>query len=152
MNELALREDLVPMTAQECAQVIGLAAATDPRIPQPSPEMLTVWYGILKRVPYEAAEHALADWYGSERYRETRDSISPADIAGWWRDRRRHVEADRVTPPFDAERIRRGVDLVAAACAVAKGLDPDVADGEVSWRRQVLAEPCPWEPCHASAG
>lgn len=157
-NELVDVESWEPMTSQECAQVIGLAAAADNRIPQPSEEMLAVWYAILRRVPYEAAHHALAEWYGSERYRETRDSISPADIAGWWRDRRRHAEAHREVPEFDAERVHRGVDLAVAALArrkaISAGLDPDdaadVAEGEAAWRRRVQAERCEW--CRAESG
>jgi hypothetical protein len=157
VNELAV-ESWVPMDAQQCAQVIGLAAAADPRIPQPSEEMLRVWFAILQRVPYEAAHHALAEWYGSERYRETRDSISPADIAGWWRDRRRHAEQHRERPEFDAERVHRGVDLAFAELArkkaIGSGLDPDdaadLAEGETAWRRQVLAVRCEW--CRAAPG
>lgn len=148
------------MSAQECAQVIGLAAATDPRIPQPSHEMVRVWWAILRRVPYEAAQEALADWYGSERYRETRESISPADIAGWWRDRRRHAETQREAPPLDPELIRSGVDRVFAALAekraLAAGVDPetavDVADSEAQSRRLVRSVVCPWPPCRADVG
>lgn len=159
-SELVLREDLEPMTAQECAQVIGMAAATDPRIPQPSQEMLRVWYAILRRVPYEAAQHALADWYGSERHRVTRESIAPSDIAGWWRDQRRHVEQHREVPPVNLELIRSGVDRVFAALAekraIAAGLDRetavDVADSEAQSRRLMRSVRCPWPDCRADAG
>jgi hypothetical protein len=159
-TELAFIGAWEPMSAQECGQVIGLASAIDNRIPQPSAEMLTVWYAVLRRVPYEAAEHALTEWYASERYRETRDSISPADIAGWWRDRRRHAEVDRPAEPFDAERIHRGVDLAFAELArrkaIRSGVDPDtamdVADSEAQSRRLLRSVRCPWEPCQAGLG
>lgn len=151
-TEVVVMDTWEPMSAQECAQLIGIAAATDPRIPQPSPEMLRVWYAILARVPYEAGQLAVAEWYGSERYQETRESISPADIRGWWRDRRRHAEANRPRPQFDADRVHRGVDLVLAALAEAKGLDPDSAEGETAWRRLVLSVSCEWEACRAAAG
>jgi hypothetical protein len=156
-TELAALEAWEPMTAQECAQLIGVAAAADNRVPQPSPEMLKVWWAILRRVPAEAGLQAIADWYGSERYRESRESITPADIAGWWRDRRRHAEERREAPPVDVELIRSGVDRVFAALAARKalaaGLDAetavDVADSEAQSRRLMRSVPCPWEPCRA---
>ncbi|HEU5475676.1 MAG TPA: hypothetical protein VFV67_33975 [Actinophytocola sp.] len=152
MNEL---DRLEPMTAQQCAQVLGMAAATDQRMPQPDEVVLRMWWAMLQRVPFWAAQQAIVEWYRSERYRETRDSISPADIAGWWRDRRRHeqlAEARRPAGEFDPDRIHRGVDAVVAALASSKGLDPDAAEGEAGWRRAVLAEPCEWQPCGARPG
>jgi hypothetical protein len=61
-------------------------------------------------------------------------------------------------PPFNPDRIRRGVDLCNAALAKAKaireGVDPDdaadIAEGEAAVRRTVLAERCPH--CNAPEG
>lgn len=54
-------------------------------------------------------------------------------------------------PSFNAERIRRGVDLCNAALAKARaireGVDPDdaadIAEGEAAVRRAILANRCP---------
>ena len=157
MNDLEVQE---PMSAQECAQLLGMAAAVDPKVAGADPIVLRVWFAELRRVPFRVAQEAVLDWYRSERYRETRDSVSPADIVGWWRDRRRHAEESRELLPVVPERIRSGIDRVFAALAerkaLAAGLDPetavDVADSEAQSRRLMQSVRCPWEPCAAQPG
>lgn len=158
MNDL---ERFEPMTGQDVAQLIGMAAAVDSRMPQPDPHMLGMWLAAMSRVPLAAGRQAVLDWYRSERFRETRESITPADIAGWWRDRRRHMDAEearRAQAPLDPELIRTGIDRVFAALAerraISAGLDPetaiDVADSEAQSRRLMRSVPCPWPPCRAA--
>lgn len=133
------------MIAQEVARLLGIASACDPRIPQGDADVLRVWTGLLSDVEFEVGARAVA-----EHYRATSDTITPSVLVAAQRGevrRRRNEEAmaelRRRPPAFDPTAVRRGVDAVVAALAARKGLELDAAEGEASWRRQVLAERCP---------
>ena len=137
------------MNAQELARLLGVAATVDPRFPGLEPETLKVWLKFVKDIPFEVAADTMGEHYG-----RTEDTITPAVLVAGWKRWRAGVEdrrtLERSRPEFDAERIHRGVDLVVAALAEAKGLPADVAEGETSWRRLVLSVACEW--CRAAAG
>jgi hypothetical protein len=139
------------VNAQELARLLGMAQSVDPRFPALDEDILTVWFALVRDVPFEVAATVLGD-----HYRASQDTIAPAVlVAGWkrWRaEAQDRVALERPRPVFDPELIHRGVDRVVAALAAAKGLDVDAADGEASWRRLVLAEACTWEPCRAAVG
>jgi hypothetical protein len=138
--------------ATDVARLVGMAAEVDPRMPELDRDGLKVWFGLLADVPFDVACAALA-----EHYRSTSDTITPAVLvlaARTARQRARNAEAleelKRRPPAFDASVIRRGIDRCVAELAASKGLELDAAEGEASWRRMVLAQPCPH--CGASVG
>ncbi|PXY20343.1 hypothetical protein BAY59_31390 [Prauserella coralliicola] len=133
------------MTREEVAQLLAAAATIDPRAPQPGELVLRIWTGMLADVPMKAAERAL--W---AHYRQTRETIQPADIVNWWREQRRHAPEERERPPFDPELIHRGVDRVMAALAARKGLELEAAESEAGARRLLRSVECPH--CKASIG
>lgn len=131
------------MTREEVAQLLAAAAAIDPMAPQPGELVLRIWTGMLADVPMSAAERAM--W---AHYRQTRDTIRPADIVNWWREQRRHAPEHRERPPVDPEVAERGMARVLAALGAAKGLDEDAAESEALARRAVRSVSCP----HCKAG
>ncbi|ALG07638.1 hypothetical protein [Kibdelosporangium phytohabitans] len=150
------------MTIEEAAQLLVMAKVLDSRFVEPDDDgfVLRLWSRALEDVPMSAAETALGEYYRSARYRESRDSIMPADIVQWYRDQRRYPPATRQRPEFNPERIHAGVDRVFAALAARKaigaGEDPDlaqdIADGETARRRLMHAVRCEWPPCRAGEG
>lgn len=143
------------MTREEVAQLLAAASTVDPRMSQPGELVLRMWTGMLENIPMQAAEQAL--WH---HYRHSRETIRPADIVEWHRERRRHEPERRERPPFDPDKIHAGVDRAIAALAerkaIAAGTDPgeaaDIAEGEAGARRMVLSVPCTWPPCKAAVG
>lgn len=150
------------MNELETSQLLTAAKVLDPRFVEPDDDgfVLRLWHRSLDDVPMEAAEEALREYYRSPQYRETRDSISPADIVQWHKDRRRYAyEIER--KPVVPEQIHAGVDRVFAALAerkaLAAGEDPDmaldIAEGETAVRREYRARKCghcgaePGQPC-----
>lgn len=147
------------MNELETGDLLTAAKILDPRFVEPDDEniVLRLWHRALHDVPMQAAEEAMAEYYRSARYRETRDSISPADIVQWHKDRRRYeYEIDRT--PVKPDQIHAGVGRVFAALAERKaiksGEDPemaiDIADGETSVRRDYRSRRC--GHCGASPG
>lgn len=143
------------MIAQEVARLLGIASACDPRVPQGDADVLRVWTGLLADVEFEVAARAVA-----EHYRATDATVSPSVLVAAQRAevrRRRNAEAmaelRRRPPAFQPETVRRGIDACVAALAAAKGLELDAAEGEATWRRLVLDQPCPYcragerQPC-----
>ncbi|MBP2331261.1 hypothetical protein JOF56_011646 [Kibdelosporangium banguiense] len=150
------------MTIEEAAQLLVMAKVLDSRFVEPDDGgfVLRLWSRSLEDVPMAAAEEALGEYYRSARYRETRDSIMPADIVQWYRDRKRYPPAKRGKPVALPDEIHAGVDRVLAALAERKaitaGEDPataaDIAEGETARRRLVQSVACTWPPCKASVG
>ena len=139
------------MNGQELARLLGVAATVDPRFPALEPATMAVWFKFVRDIPFEVASDVLGEHYG-----RTEDTITPSVLVQGWKRWRADAEdrrtLERARPEFDATRIHRGVDQVIAALAEAKGLPADVAEGESSWRRMVLAVACEWPPCRAAAG
>lgn len=146
------------MNRQEVTELLASAAAVDQYAPQPGELVLRIWESLLADIPAEAAEKALV-----AHYRETSKTITPADIAGWFRNRRRYASPTRKAPPADPETIRTGVDRVFTALAAKKaisaaertGTEVDLVEVEqaveadVAARRSVRSVPC--RHCHAPA-
>ncbi|WP_439377452.1 zinc finger domain-containing protein [Amycolatopsis lexingtonensis] len=149
------------MNRQEVTQLLGAASAVDQYAPQPDELVLRIWTSMLADIPMAAAEQALM-----AHYRATKDTITPADIAGWYRDRRRYAPVERKSPPADPQVIRNGIDRVFTALAAKKALaaaersggEVDLAEVElavesdVAARRAWLGIRCPVESCRAAAG
>lgn len=156
------------MNEIETAQLLTAAKVLDSRFVEPDDGgfVIRLWYRALDDVPMPAAEEALREYYRSARYRETRDSISPADIVQWWRDRRRYEMEQRELPPVNPTVITAGVDRAMAALAAKKaikaGEDPgtalEIAEGDAGARRALRAVACPHcrarpgEPCTGPRG
>jgi hypothetical protein len=152
----------------EVGRLLTAAKVLDPKMPEPDEHdfVLRLWTNALHDVPFEPAEQALTEYYRSSAYRESRDPISPADIVGWWRDRRRYAAVDRDRPPVKPEQITAGVDRVmtelARRKAIASGEDPDtaleIAEGNAGARRMVRSVRCthcgaqPGQPCTGPRG
>ncbi|WP_410652088.1 hypothetical protein [Amycolatopsis sp. cmx-4-54] len=152
------------MNRTEVTQILAAASAVDQYAPQPDELVLRIWESMLGDIPMAAAEKALV-----EHYRETKATITPADIAGWYRNRRRYASPTHVSPPADPETIRNGVDRVFTALAARKAiaaaertgseLDLDEVEQAVeaniaarrSWRSVacpvVWCKAAPQEPC-----
>ncbi|MEA5367753.1 hypothetical protein VA596_50040 [Amycolatopsis sp., V23-08] len=149
------------MNRQEVTQLLGAASAVDQYAPQPDELVLRIWTSMLADIPMAAAEQALM-----AHYRATKDTITPADIAGWYRDRRRYAPPEHVSPPADPEVIRNGIDRVFTALAAKKALgaaersggEVDLAELELAVESDVAARrawrgvPCPVESCRAGVG
>lgn len=157
------------MNETETGRFLAMVIALDPKMPQPDGQgfMRKLWARQLAEVPFDAADRAMQAYYSSERYLEKRETISPADVVQWWNARRRPNDRERAgtaapralpRATFDPRRLRDGVDRVLAAMARGKaeraGTNQadatDEADGEVAYRRMVLAVDCPH--CRAPAG
>jgi len=155
----------------EVGKLLAMAITLDPKMPEPDEAgfMRRLWTATLHDVPVELAQRALVEYYRSDRYAQTRETISPADIVQWSHARRRPSESERTglnsatrreapRPELDPQRIHDGVDRVHAALgvrrAIASGEDPElaveIAQGEAAARREFLSRACPW--CRAQAG
>ena len=128
---------------QVAAAVLAKASAVDPTMPTPNAMTMHAWAEHLAGVEmWEALDAVL------EHYRCSRQRIMPADLIAHIRaarqdaDLRARVPALPVaTDPLAAARHRAIVRAVLGA--------PNREAREIS---RALAIPCPWEPCHASAG
>lgn len=151
---------------QEVGRVLAFVATVDQRMPSDEDGfVLRVWARLLAEVPFEHAQRAVEEWYTSDRYSQTRESITPADIVqrtkGWTRTPGGGPAGGLVTndsgprqlkPVFDPQRHHDGVDQVFAALAerkaIGRGEEPgtaaDIAQGESAARRSYLSRPCPW--------
>lgn len=148
------------MNEVETAELLTAAKILDSRFVEPDDGgfVIRLWHRTLDDVPMHAAEEAMREYYRSSQYRETRDSISPADIVQWWRDRRRYAAVDRDRPPVNPEAIAAGVDQAMAALAARKairaGEDPstalEIAAGDAGARRALRSVACPH--CRARPG
>ncbi|MEV5537437.1 replicative helicase loader/inhibitor [Saccharopolyspora shandongensis] len=150
------------MNRSETAAILGVISAIDPKVPAPDEDVLDLWAGLLDDVPAGTAGEAVRAYYRSERYAQTRESISPGDLVGHWRRKRREdaerrhnaqLRAHHRRRPLDDRQlctIRNGVDQVAATLAISKGADPEHAEADAHARRAVLAVPCPY--CKARPG
>lgn len=146
------------MNRAEVTQILAAASAVDQYAPQPDELVLRIWESMLADIPMAAAERALV-----EHYRSTSKTITPADIAGWYRDRRRYATPKHVSPPADPETIRAGVDRVFTALAARKAIAAaertgdevdlveveQAVEADVAARRSVRSVPC--RHCHAPA-
>jgi hypothetical protein len=149
------------MNRAEVSQLLAAAGAVDPKAPQPGELVLRIWTTMLADIPMAAAERAVVDWY-----RSNRETIQPADIVNWYRDRRRYEAEQRELPPVNPAAITAGVDRAVAALAAKKaikaGEDPgtalEIAEGEAGARRAVRSVPCPHclarpgQPCTGPRG
>lgn len=145
------------MNRGEVAALLGAASAVDARIPQPDPDVLTMWAGILDDVPADVAGAAVR-----EHYRHSSETVMPADIVAHWRTIRREAAERRHEAELRAHRtarqlddaglraIRDGVTRVTAALAITRGVDPEYAEAEADARRAYLRVPCPY--CRAQPG
>ena len=142
------------MNRTEVAALLGAASAVDPKVPQPDPDVLTMWAGILDDVPADIAGSAVR-----EHYRHNGETVIPADIVHYWRTVRRDAAERRHTAELRARAAERRPDLraisdgiarVTAALAITRGADPEHAEAEVEARRAFLAVPCTW--CRAQPG
>lgn len=143
------------MNRSEVAALLGAASAVDPKVPQPDPDVLAMWAGILDDVPADIAAEAVR-----EHYRRRAETIMPANIVEHWRTLRREAAERRHNAKIRAHAhrldetglraIRSGITRVTAALAAARGVDPEHAEGEADARRAYLAVPCPY--CHALPG
>ncbi|WP_073846181.1 zinc finger domain-containing protein [Amycolatopsis sp. CB00013] len=142
------------MNRTEVAALLGAASAVDPKVPQPDPDLLTMWAGILDDVPADVAGAAVR-----EHYRHNGETVMPADIVEYWRTVRRdaaerehaaQLRARAAERPLDLRAIRDGVARVTAALAITRGVDPEYAEAEVEARRAYLAVACTW--CKAQPG
>ncbi|WP_414936641.1 hypothetical protein [Amycolatopsis sp. cmx-11-51] len=142
------------MNRTAVAALLGAASAVDPKVPQPDPDVLTMWAGILDDVPADIAGAAVR-----EHYRHNGETVMPADIVEYWRAVRRDAAERRHTAELraraierrpDLRAIRDGVARVTAALAITRGADPEYAEAEVEARRTYLAVACAW--CKAQPG
>ena len=151
------------MNEIEAGRMLLMAISLDPKMPQPDDAgfIRKTWATTLWDVPAEAGQRAVIDYYRSDHYAQTRETISPADIVQWWNARRRPNEMERSgetaatrralpAPPVDPTRIAAGVTLTRTALSVAKDVDPDVAEGDAEARRLVRSVACPH--CQARPG
>ncbi|GLW91809.1 hypothetical protein [Actinokineospora globicatena] len=148
------------MNDVEVGRLLTVVKMLDQRAPQPDKAgmLRKLWQGLLAHVPFAAAKQATEEWYRSDRYRETRETITPADIAGWWRSRRREPVAPRGMIGAAAREAAAVLAEEAATRGMAlwthlrTGLELEAAVCEVEARRLVTSVPCPWEPCRAGVG
>lgn len=146
------------MNRQEVTHILAAASAVDQYAPQPDELVLRIWESMLGDIPMAAAEKALV-----EHYRETSKTITPADIAGWYRNRRRYASPTHVSPPADPEVIRNGIDRALTALAARKaiaaagpGVEVDLAEVEqaveanIAARRSWRSVACPVVWCKAA--
>jgi hypothetical protein len=138
----------------EVATLLGAASAVDPKVPQPDPDVLTMWSGILGDVPADIAGAAVRD-----HYRHSSETVMPANIVEHWRTVRRDVAEHKHAAELRARSaeqrrylsgIRDGVTRCVTALAITRGADPEHAEAEVEARRAYLAVACSW--CKARPG
>lgn len=167
------------MNDSDAGRILAVAIGLDPKMPQPDAEGVIrgLWAEALAGVPYGAAHRAVIAYYRSEAYAQHRDSVSPADIVGWWNARRRPTEAERTgttganrralpVPVANPERTRSGVDAVRAmlaqTAAMRHGQPADKATAQAATdtarirdarsRRCVHCAAEPGEPCVTGRG
>lgn len=159
------------MNEIEVGQLLAMAITLDPKMPEPDEDgfMRRLWATMLHDVPRELGQRALVDYYRGDRYAQTREPISPADIVQWTLPRRRPTESERTglnraterkapRAELDPQRIHDGVDLVLSQWqgqrAIRRGDDPEyameIAQGETAVRREFLSRPC--THCGAAEG
>ncbi|AHH98233.1 zinc finger domain-containing protein [Kutzneria albida] len=141
------------MNANEAGRILLMAISLDPKMPQPDDAgfIRSAWAAALHDVPVEAGQQAVIAYYRSDRYTQTRETIAPGDIVQWWNARRRPNEQERAggdrralpAPPMDPQRVMAGVSLVRKSLAIAKGVDPDEAEGEAEAARLLRSVRCP---------
>jgi len=134
---------------REVATLLGAASAVDPKVPQPDPDVLTMWAAILDDVPAKVAADAVR-----AHYRHHAGTIMPADIVEHWRIARRDAAERRQRAELTARprrlddtalhAIRAGIARVTAALAAARGIDLTHAETDADARRTWLAVPCPY--------
>lgn len=164
------------MNEIEVGQLLAMAITLDQRMPEPDEDgfMRRLWATMLHDVPRELGQRALVEYYRGDRYAQTRESITPADIVQWSLPRQKpegaggpagglvvhdaEKRAPRKALEVDPQRIRDGYDRVIAEWqgrkAIRRGDDPefamDIAQGEVAARRAFLSRPC--SHCGAAEG
>lgn len=140
------------MTRDELAVLMGVASGVDRFFPAADGDVLDAWFELLADVPAAAAREAFR-----HHYRGTSETITPYDIANFWRARRQHPPVGAGAKP-NAGQIHAGVDRALAALverkALKSGEDLDtaqaIAEGETAVRRSFRSVPCPH--CDAEAG
>ncbi|MCA1195112.1 hypothetical protein [Saccharopolyspora sp. 6V] len=140
------------MNRHDVQTILGAAAAIDPTIPAPSAVVLDMWVAMLDDIPADHGRAAVRDYYRSPTYRETRRTITPADVVGHYRDprkaaaERRHHEAlaeQRAAIAAAPAPVVSLAERYARLHAERTGEDPDVAEADAAARRVHLAVPCP---------
>lgn len=140
------------MTRDELAVLMGVASGVDRYFPAPDSDVLDAWFELLADIPAAAAREAFR-----YHYRGSPETITPYDIAEFWRGRRQH-------PPIGAgavrnvEQIHAGVDRALAAVVERKALRAGenvetaqaIAEGETAVRRRYRSVPC--SVCQAEVG
>lgn len=140
------------MTRDELAVLMGVASGVDRYFPAADDDVLDAWFELLADIPAAAAREAFR-----YHYRGSSETITPHDIANFWRARRQH-------PPVgagarqNAEQIHAGVDRALAALAERMALDAGedaetaqaIAEGETAVRRSFRSVACPH--CQAEVG
>jgi hypothetical protein len=143
------------VTRDELAVLMGVASGVDRYFPAADDDVLDAWFELLADIPATAAREAFR-----RHYRESSETITPHDIASFWRKRRQHPPVGAGARP-NAEQIHAGVDRALAAVVERKALkageDVDtaqaIAEGETSVRRLYRSVPCsvcdaePGRPC-----
>lgn len=140
------------MTRDELATLMAAASTVDRFFPGADADVLDVWHGLLADIPVEAAREAFR-----YHYRGTSETITPYDIASFWRGRRQHPPVGAGAQPNSAQ-IHAGVDRALAALVERKALDAGedletaqaIAEGETAVRRSFRSVVCPY--CQAEAG
>jgi hypothetical protein len=139
------------VTQDELAVLMGWASGVDPYFPAADKDV--------PDVPAQVATEAV-----KAHYRTTRETITPADIAWVWREKRRHLPLEemapeqRPNPRQSPEQIQAGVDRAIGALAerkaLARGEDAEtavaIAEGETAARRSYRDRPCSY--CKAQPG
>lgn len=140
------------MTRDELATLMAAASTVDRFFPAADDDVLDVWHGLLADVPVQAAREAFR-----YHYRGSPETITPYDIAEFWRGRRQHPPVGAGARRSDAQ-IHAGVDRALAALverkALGRGEDAEtavaIAEGETAVRRLYRSVVCP--VCQAEAG
>lgn len=138
----------------EVSELLAKVSALDPYAPAGDERVLKIWTATLHDIPAAFAVQVLVN-----HYRNTRETIAPADIVGAYRrqrqdagDRRIAVEAREARKAIaaaqhDPDPAAKAMRTLAAAKAVRRGMNPQQAMREatdsVAARRELLAQPCP---------
>ncbi len=150
------------MKRTEIAAMFEQLSRIDPKVrANPDRDAIDAWHTILDDVPLEAAQEAVRDYYRSEKYQRSHDTITPGDIYGHYRTGRREqlerehsaaVAADRAAIENPPVAFRSLAAEFAAQKATAAGDDPSEARRDAESRQRVLAVPCPHPACRAGRG
>ncbi|SER95786.1 hypothetical protein SAMN05216188_11883 [Lentzea xinjiangensis] len=133
------------MTRDELAVLMGVASGVDRYFPAADDDVLDAWYELLADIPAAAAREAFR-----HHYRGTSETITPYDIANYWRARRQQPPVGAGAVRNDAQ-IQAGVDRALAALVERKALKSGedlntaqaIAEGETAVRRLYRSVPCP---------